>query len=431
MKLFLKVSALNGLSVVVRALSAVALNKVLATVIGPSGYALVGQAQNFASMALSLSSGLIQSGIIKYTAQFSLDQETREMYLRVSLRVTLTSALVFGCLFIVFRRQLALVVLHDQSLSPYFLVLSVCFPFMSLAALQIALMNGMKDVVGFVKVSIVSSIVGTSAGVFLAIHFGLMGALAALLLNQALVFVVASPVIVKRGWISRKVLTGALDRVPVLNLAKFAAMAFTSAIMVPGSHMIVREHLISQFGLEAAGHWQAVWKISEIYLSVATATLSFYYLPKISEARSLSELRGEIRMGYRLVLPLAALMAVFIYAFRYQIILVLFSDAFVPMERLFLWQLVGDVVKIGSFVLGMVVVGRAMTKLFIASEILFTVSFVCLVFMLTSVFGLKGVTIAFAVNYLAYWIFTGLALRKFMTTLFPRAAERDSPPDRA
>jgi len=58
----------------------------------------------------------------------------------------------------------------------------------------------------------------------------------------------------------------------------------------------------------------------------SVATLSFYYLPKISEARSLVELKAEIRVGYRLVLPLAALMATLIYVFRHQIISLLFSQ---------------------------------------------------------------------------------------------------------
>src|SRR5207244_2246772 len=146
---------------------------------------------------------------------------------------------------------------------------------------------------------------------------------------------------------------------PLLN---FAVMAFTSSLVAPVSQMLVRNHLIQQFGEGAAGEWQGVFKVSEIYLGLFTATLSVYFLPRLSEMRDRRELWPEIRRVYTLVLPIAAAAAVTIFVLRAPITTSLFSVEFLGMVDLFAWQLIGDVLKIGSWILGYVMVGWAMVR---------------------------------------------------------------------
>ena len=81
------------------------------------------------------------------------------------------------------------------------------------------------------------------------------------------------------------------------------------------------------------------------------------------------------------------------------------------MRELFPWQLAGDVIKIGSWILAYVMLGRSMVKVFVATEILFCTS----LFFLTTIFvpkwGLQGVTIAYAVNYAIYWATMGYVMK--------------------
>jgi PST family polysaccharide transporter len=64
----------------------------------------------------------------------------------------------------------------------------------------------------------------------------------------------------------------------------------------------------------------------------------------------------------------------------------------------------GDILKLGSWVLGFVLISKAQTKLFIIIEILFSASWIILTIVFTKIFGVEGVSIAFASNYLIYWI---------------------------
>ena len=74
------------------------------------------------------------------------------------------------------------------------------------------------------------------------------------------------------------------------------------------------------------------------------------------------------------------------------------------MKELFLWQLVGDVTKIAALLIAYLMLAKAMTKTFIITEIAFSINFVFLSIWFTSQSGLIGMSYAFALNYVLYFI---------------------------
>lgn len=77
------------------------------------------------------------------------------------------------------------------------------------------------------------------------------------------------------------------------------------------------------------------------------------------------------------------------------------------MPELFLWQMIGDSLKIGSWILDTVIWLKPCNKLFISTEIIFACSSVALTYLCTQYFGFKGVSIAHLVNYALYWSVMG------------------------
>ena len=104
----------------------------------------------------------------------------------------------------------------------------------------------------------------------------------------------------------------------------------------------------------------------------ASATLSIYYLPRLAEIKTACDLRLEINKVYRFVMPIVAVSIVSIFILRDFIINALFTADFLPMRALFPWQLTGDAIKIGAWILSYVMLGRAMVKYFVLTEIIFS-----------------------------------------------------------
>jgi len=282
--------------------------------------------------------------------------------------------------------------------------------------LLLAILNGKKEIRRYVIANIAGSLFALMVTTVLAVRLGLYGALLALAIYQSLSFFVTVLLCYKASWFKFRYLIGEFDKAAVKNLAKFTAMALTSAACVPVSHILIRNHLGETLGWDAAGYWEAMWRLSSAYLILVTTTLSLYYLPRLSELQSVEEIRREILQGYKVILPVAAMCGFAIYFMRNYIIKFLFSLEFMPMEVLFAWQLLGDTLKIGSWILAYIMLGKAMVKLFVVSEVAFSLSFYVLTVFFTNSMKLEGVAVAYAINYLIYWAVMAVCIKRFLVS---------------
>lgn len=400
----IKTGLLNSIAVAIKMLTLLGINKVLAIYVGPNGYAALGQFQNAMQMITTFASGAINNGVTKYTAEHSDDHLAQRRVWGTAGTVALLGSLISALAIVAFNESLARWFLNDKEFGGVFICFAASLVFFSFNTLLLAVLNGKKEIARYVIANIAGSVFSLVVTSFMAVNFGLYGALVALAVYQSFAFVVTLVLCYRAPWFRLAYFFSGIDVPVVLNLSKFALMALTSAACVPVSHMVVREYLGNTFGLQAAGYWEAMWRLSAAYLMLVTTTLSVYYLPRLSELKSANEIKSEIMQGYRIILPIAIVSALVIYVMKDFIIVTLFTEDFMPMRELFAWQMFGDTLKIGGWILAYLMLGKAMVKLFIFSEVIFAMGFVFFTWAFTKVFGFQGVAIAHAVNYLLYWL---------------------------
>lgn len=407
----IKTSLLNGIAVVIKMLTLLGLNKILAIYVGPSGYAALGQFQNAVQMITTFASGAINTGVTKYTAEYHQDEAKQHAVWRTAGTIALVGSLITAVLVIGFNRTLADWFLKDQAMGGVFIWFAATLVLFVFNTLLLAILNGKKEIRRYVVANIAGSLFALAVTSIMAIQLGLYGALVALAVYQSLTFFVTLLLTYKAPWFKLSYLVGGIDKRAAKNLAKYTAMALTSAACVPLSHILIRNHLGGTLGWEAAGYWEAMWRLSAAYLMLVSTTLGVYYLPKLSELHGPAEIKHEIIQGYKIILPVAAGCGAVIYLLRDFIIRVLFSAEFAPMEQLFAWQMVGDTLKIGSWLLGYVLTAKAMLGLYVVSEIVFSALFFILIYMLTDSFGIEATAIAHTINYAAHFSFMFIALK--------------------
>jgi PST family polysaccharide transporter len=275
-----------------------------------------------------------------------------------------------------------------------------------------SILNGQKEIKKYILVNIASSIFSLFFTSFLIMQLNLMGALYALVVNQSVIFFVTLVFVVKSNWFKLEYFKQGLDKESLSKLSRYSLMAITSALTVPVSHLIIREYIGENLGWDSAGYWQGIWYISTMYLMLVTTTLGVYYLPRLSEIRDNKELRKEIFTGYKIIMPIVIIASLIIFLLKEYVILIAFSKNFMPMIDLFAWQLIGDVIKIASWLLAYLMLAKAMTKIFIYTEILFSALFVLLSILFVNNFGLIGITYAFSLNYFLYLVVMIFIFRK-------------------
>lgn len=408
----LNTSLLNGVAVLIKTATLFLLNKILAVYVGPAGYAAIGQFQNFIQMITAFSGSAINTAIIKYTAEYHEDETKQRAIWKTAGSIVFLFSLIFSVLIIFFQQQLSIYIfktIEYQSVFVWFALFLLLFNF---NALFLAILNGKKEILKLVVANIFGSVFALIVTSLLAIKYGLYGALVALSIYQSLVFFVTLFLCYKADWFKFSYLFGKIDSDISRKFAGFALMALVSAACVPLSQMMIRSHLSTDFGLVYAGYWEAMIRLSGAYLMLVTTTLGVYYLPRLSELKELSDIKKEVYLGYKFILPLALLGGLCVFLLKDWIIVVLFSESFLPMRELVLWQMIGDSLKIGSWILAYLMLSKAMTKLFIATEIIFAIMLVVLTYVATDVFGFVGVTIAYLINYALYWFVMSLLVFK-------------------
>jgi len=399
----IKTSVLTAISSIIKVIAGFVINKVIAVYVGPSGLAVVGQLQNFTSIATTLSNGAITQGVIKYTAEYNTIQEKQKIFSTGIIISVIFSSIISALLFN-FNDYLSEIILKDIRYNTVFLVFGITIFLFSLNTFFMAILNGQKEIEKYVLVNISSSIFSLFFTSFLIMKLNIIGALYAVVVNQSVILFVTLFFVVKSDWFKLENFTRGINKESLVKLSKYSLMAIISVVTVHVSHLLVRNYIAETLGWNDAGYWQAIWYISSMYLMVITTSLNVYYLPKLSEIINNTDLKKEILHGYKVIMPIVIVLALCIYISRELVINIAFTDEFKPMMQLFKWQLIGDVIKIASWLLSMLMVAKAMTRIFIITEIIFSISFVILSFLFLDYFGLIGITYAFSLNYLIYFI---------------------------
>ncbi len=409
-----KTSFFSAIITLIRLASGFIANKVVAIYTGPGGVALIGAFTNFIALALTFANGAINNGVIKYTSEYEGNEVQQKLLVSTSFKISIYCSIIFGPILIIFAPIFSTWILTNNIYTNAIRVLGISIVLYSLNSLLISILNGRHQIKTYTLVNTIGSIVGLLFTIFLVYFFKVDGALYALVLSQSIVFFVTLLLIVKSPWFSWSYFTQPFNKVLAKKLGGFSLMAIVTAILVPVSQILLRNLLIDKVGIDGAGYWQGMMKVSDGYLLLIVTTLSTYYLPKLSSLKTNKELRNEIFKGYKIILPVVLFGCAAIYYLRYWLIKVLYTPSFSPMEALFFWQLVGDFFKMAAWILSYLMLAKAMVKIFIFTEVLFTVLYVVFGFIFVHQFKLVGITFAFALNYLLYFLTMLYIFRKLI-----------------
>lgn len=397
-----KVFSLNAISTFIRMLTGMVSVKIVASIIGPAGVAIVGQLNNLVSILLGVANGGISSGVTKYVAEYRDDNQMMPNIMSNALRITVICSLMMSFVLIIGHRYFSQYVLLSDEYGYVFVVFGFTIIFYTLNGLLISILNGYKRFKKFVVVNISGTLIGLLFSVSLVVSFGLAGALINAVTFQSVIFFITLYLLRKETWLIKDNFTKKYDPCIVRMFFGYSAMTILSLALLPVSQMLLRGYVISQISIVEAGWWEGMNRISQMYLSVITTSLSVYYLPKLSETRNSDELRAEIFRVYKFIAPILFIATLCIYILRHFIVWLLYTPSFYPMEDLFACQLIGDFFKIMSWILAYQMIAKSQTKIFIVTEIFFTVSYLLLSYAFIRINGIVGLTQGYMFNYIIY-----------------------------
>lgn len=410
----LKVFSLTGLSTIIKLITSYVTVKVVAYIVGPSGIALIGQLQNFVSITTTLGAGGINNGVVKYVSEYKDDKVAIKGIIGNGFRITMLCSIVTGVILILFSYPLSKTILLDYELYYIFIFLGVSLVLLSINNFLISILNGFKEFKKYVIINVITSIVGLIFTIALVYFFDLRGALVAYVTYQSFVLFITIYLLKESEWYTKAYLLYNWDKTIIKKFLSYSLMALVTASTAPVAQLLIRGHLIKEFSITSAGYWEAMNRISGLFLLFFTSSLSVYYLPKLSETKNLRLLKREVLKAYKILIPIIFCSLFLMFLLKDIIITVLFTKDFYPIKNFFLWQLMGDFFKTASWILAFLMVAKSKTVMFIITEVLFAVSLVIISYYLVSINGVIGAIQAYFVNYLLYFITMVLYFRKLL-----------------
>ena len=171
----------------------------------------------------------------------------------------------------------------------------------------------------------------------------------------------------------------------------------------------LRTRIIYAEGLEGAGWFDAAWTVSMRHVTLVLSSLQTYYLPALARARDVEERAAQIGRVLMVTTLIMAPVVAILEVAKPLVLSLLYSDSFRPAASLLRWTLVGDYLKVTSWVLAMPMLAVADMRAFVATDLSVQAVFVVSAILLGRVFKPSGgAAIAFVACYavnlaICYW----------------------------
>ncbi len=413
MRRLLKVTAMTGLLTLLKMAMGFVIAKVVAIYTGPTGMAMLGQVQSMVGSLNGVINAPVGSGIVRYTAEKKEQGfEACAPWWRAAVQWVLIISAITIPSGLLLAEHIANWLFQDRALA-WIVMATVCvLPLSAIGTLCNSVINGQQLYRRYVGLGMLSALISGGVMLTMIVMANIQGALLAAAVQAALIGLVMLIANLRQPWLRVQYWWGSTTKEARKAIGGYMLMAVTTALTVPVSLILVRTILVDQVGWESAGHWQAVWKISEVYLGVITMALGTYYLPRLSSLIGVDAIVSEIHKTALIIMPVVAAMALGVYLLRDVAIWLLFTEEFQSARDLFSIQLCGDVIKIASWLYAYPMLSRGATKWFIVTEVVFSLSFVGLTQLLVGYYGIKGVTIAYLVNYTIYFLIIFINVKK-------------------
>lgn len=399
----IKTSILSAISQMIKIICGFIITKVIAIYGGPSGMAIIGQLQNFISIVLMIAGDFMKTATTKYTAEYVNEDERKFQFWSLSIKFILISNIILFLILFFFSGEISNYLLKSTEYSYVLKIFAFTLPFFVLNTMLLSILNGHKQIKKYIFINILLSLISLILVVLLSVNFGINGALIAYVTNQSVIFVITVVFLKTESWFKIKNFFFDTDKSDIKKLFGFAMITLTAVLASNFSLITIRDYITVNISLNSAGYWQSIWTLSQVSLGLITTSLATYFLPTLSALREKNDISKELKNTIKIILPIAFIISFIMYVLKDFIILVLYTEEFNPMKELFLWQMIGNTIKVAGWLFGYVLVAKAMVKYTVSTEIIFAIIFISLSIYFINIYGLVGVTYAYATNSLVHF----------------------------
>lgn len=389
--------------------------KIIAIYLGPEGFGRLGHFMSMIAILGVLAGGGILNGIVKYVAEYKGAPDKLHPFLSNALAYTLIFSTLLFIAISLSAKQLSLILFGGQEFTQLIIFLGLIQYFYGLVSFCNGTINGLRETTKFAKIIIFGTLIGLPTSYFLIITYGFCGAVLGLAAVNACLLLPAIFELKKLEFFKK--IKFSINRQDTIKLSKFSAMQMFSLATLPLAEMYIRSLIIDNAGWHEAGLWQGLMRLSSVYVGFFATFLAAYYMPTLSGILDKNLIFKYVAKYVVTIGGIFILIAVMVYTFREFVFSVIFSKEFIIPAEYVRYQLIGDLFKIMTYVIGFLIVAKAKTKLYIMGELAQTAFYLGVSTWLIKVGGVSKVFPAYAISNFMYFCICLFGLLWFKNTI--------------
>lgn len=384
----------------------VARSKIIALLLGPSGIGI----QSLYTTALELIKQLTSLGLGQSAVRDISEANGSRNEQKISRTVSVLRRLVWftgllGCLTVVILSPW----LSQSSFGNHdyiipFLVLSLTLFLDQICVGQKVILQGLRKLKELAKASAIGATFGFVVSVPIYYLYGINGIVPTIIINS-LVALGVSFYFSKRIKITPIYVSFREAIKDGRSMMRMGIALSLSSILTAAVSYMLRVYIGNQNGTEEVGLFQAGFAIMTTYVGLVFNAISTDYYPRLAavnndnvKCREVVSQQGEIS-----VMILAPMLSICL-VFSPFVLTILYSNRFLPITGFIVWSCLGMMFRLASWIVSYQFVAKAESRLFIICETIINLFYLAISVLGYKLFGLSGLGLAFAINYLLYFI---------------------------
>lgn len=376
-------------------------SKILAILIGTSGYGIYGVLNTIVDLIKQMSSLGIETSGVKFLAETFEKEDKLEYHRNSSLILKLSLLLGFiGMLIaIVISPFLSSLVYKETSKWYIFVFISISILFKQLASSNNSIFQGSDKLSYLAKSNLYSNFAGLFFTIPLFYFFKTDAIVPSIIIISLINYIFSYFFVFKLNLIRYKIniLQSFSEGKEMLRFGSlFIIMSFLPLLV----NFLIQLIINSKDGLHAVGLFNVSMIVINTYVGLVFTIMSTEYYPRLIKAfNSNSNISKTVSQQITISLLLIIPIIVFFIAFGSFIIKILFSEKFIEMIVMLNWAILGMFFKSVSFSIGYMFIAKADSKIFIKTSIIFNFLYFILLYFGYVFKGLEGLGMAIMLYY--------------------------------
>ena len=376
-------------------------SKFIAVLLGPAGMGLAGLLQAGTSMITGLTNFGISSSAIKNisAAQAEGDEEKVGKVIAVFRRLVWATGLLGFLVTLVLSSYLSQITFGNKDYTRAFALLSITLLINQISAGQDVLLRAMRQVKFIAISSLMGSVLGLLATIPLYYIYGIDGIVPALIIASFTSLLLTWYFSAKLSFNKVKVdfSTVILEGKEMLIMG---IMISLSGIITIASSYLVRICISNYGSFHDVGLYNAGFAIVNTYVGMIFTAMTTDYYPKLSGvAHDLKKMNQAINQQAEIAIFIMSPFILIFIVFIKSVILILYSESFLPINKMVLFAVTGMLFKAISWSIATLFLAKGTSKIFFWNEVLANVYLLALNLAGYYWYGLTGLGLSFLVSY--------------------------------